>query len=320
MIIMNICGGLGNQMFQYAAGRRLALHHQTELKLDLRAYRGGTEARPAELAAFARPVKLNDLSIDAAAASDEEIFRLRDRFVARSARDRLVRHVRRYVKGDFLWPPSHIVERQYRFEPQIFDLPDNVYLEGFWQSWKYFSDIAPTIRQEFRMKDTAVAELAQSYLQQLRQNANGSELVSLHWRRGDLAHAVDTLGKAELVYGGPVGLEYILAAIRRFDAATHFLVFSDTPKDIQWCRENIRADWLEPARLHFSEGHTDLQDMALMSACDHHIIANSTFSWWSAWLDDSPGRRVIAPGRWSSPAASKQMPVDDLVPPDWEII
>jgi hypothetical protein len=256
----------------------------------------------------------------APAARDEEIFRLRDRFVAISTRDRLVRTIRRYVKSDFLWPPSHVVERQYRFEPQIFDLPDNVYLEGFWQSWKYFSDIASTIRLEFQMKDPAIADHAKNYLEHLRQNANGLKLVSLHVRRGDLAHAAETLRKVEIVHGNPVGLDYIFAAIRRFDAATHFLVFSDTPKDIQWCRENIRADWLEPARLHFSEGHTDLQDMVLMSGCDHHIIANSTFSWWSAWLDDSPGRRVIAPSRWSSPGASKQMPTDDLVPPDWEII
>ena len=110
MIIVNICGGLGNQMFQYAAGRRLALHRGTELKLDLTGYRDGAEARPTELAAFRRPVRLNDLNIVAAAASDREIFRLRDRFIARSTRDRLVRRVRRYIKSDFLWPPSHIVE------------------------------------------------------------------------------------------------------------------------------------------------------------------------------------------------------------------
>ncbi len=320
MVIMNICGGLGNQMFQYAAGRRLAHHRHTELKLDLRGYRGGSEVRPKELAAFQRPIKLYDLSITAATASDEEIFQLSDRFVRRSTRDRLVRRVRKYVKSNFLWPPSHIVERQYRFEPHILDLPDNVFLDGYWQSWKYFSDIVPTIRLEFQMKDPAIANHAKNYLYQLRQQINGSDLVSLHVRRGDLAHAVETLKKIEIVHGNPVGLDYIFAAIRRFDEATHFLVFSDTSKDIQWCQENIRADWLDPARLHFSEGHTDLQDMALMSGCDHHIIANSTFSWWSAWLNNSPKRRVIAPRIWSPPNSENEMVVDDLIPPDWEII
>ena len=108
--------------------------------------------------------------------------------------------------------------------------------------------------------------------------------------------------------------------MKKFDAESRFLIFSDTARDIQWCRDNIRPDWLAPERLHFSDGHTDLQDATLMSCCDHNIIANSTFSWWAAWLNTTPGRRVIAPRSWSNPGNAGKMTTTDLIPPSWEII
>ena len=144
---------------------------------------------------------------------------------------------------------------------------------------------------------------------------DGAPVVSLHVRRGDLAHAVEKLDDRGLVYGGPVGLEYINAAMRHFDATCHFLVFSDTVADIEWCRQHIHGP-----HVHYSSGHTDMEDFALMSACDHHIIANSTFSWWAAWLDPKPGKRVIAPRQWGFPDARFKMVPDDLIPPEWQLI
>lgn len=317
MIISYICGGLGNQMFQYAAGLRLARKHQTQLKLDLSDYRTGSDKRPEGLGQFARPVKLFDLCISAKPATDAEIDRFRDPYFTSAASHRLVRQIRRFQK-DFRRPATHISEKQYRFEPKILDLPDNVYLHGYRQSWKYFDDIADVIREEFRFKDPGVMEHALGKLADIRQP--GIPLVSLHVRRGDLAHASEILQNAKLVYSPPLKLDYIFAAVRRFPQNAHFLVFSDTAKDIAWCRQNIRADWLDPSRLHFSEGNTDLQDMAMMSACNHHIIANSTFSWWGAWLDASPGRRVVAPAKWSPLGGSLAIVPDDLIPPSWEIV
>jgi hypothetical protein len=320
MIISYICGGLGNQMFQYAAGRRLAIHRQTELKLDLSSYVGGFEQRPAEMAAFQRPIKLHELNIAAPTADKREIRSVSDRFNNRSMTARAVRLARRSFGKDLFRPKSHIIEKQYRFDPHILDLPDSVYLSGFWQSWKYFADIDSVIRKEFQIKDLAIPDYAGNYVAQLRSKAGGEEIVSLHVRRGDVVHATETLGKLQFVHGYSVALEYILKAASRFNPTTHFLVFSDTAKDIQWCRDNIKADGLDPGRLHFSDGHTDLQDMAIMSACDHHIIANSTFSWWSAWLDPKPGKRVVAPRIWSPPNSKNEMVVDDLIPPGWEMI
>jgi hypothetical protein len=317
MVIAFLCGGLGNQMFQYAAGRRLAAVWQVELKLDLSAYRGGTDQRPAGLEAFGRRIRVFDLSITATEASPAEIARLRDRFNKPTTRDRIVRQLRR-IKPKLLWPASDVQERGYRFDPSVLDAPSDAFVHGFWQSEKYFADVAPLIRREFTPKDPAVIRYAQDYVSRLRET--GGPIVSLHVRRGDLAAAHESLKKANIVHGKPISLDYIRAAVARFDAGHRFLVFSDSAKDIDWCRQNLRGNGIPTDRLLFSDDHSDIQDMAIMSACDHHIIANSTFSWWAAWLNPHPETRVIAPSVWSPPGTPKAIVTDDLIPAGWEMI
>jgi Glycosyl transferase family 11 len=316
MVISFICGGLGNQMFQYAVARRLAKRHNTLLKLDLSAYRDGTDVNQS-ITAFPRPIRIYEFRIDTPAASEAEVAALKDKYSKATIAGRFVRNVLRKVNKDILWPPSHVKEIGYRFEERIVNLPADVYLDGFWQSWKYFDDIAATIRSDFQMKDAAIPGYAQEFIAKIRRP--GRTMVSLHVRRGDRAHAVET-GRLDLTHVMPLEVQYILASIGRFGVDADFLVFSDTPKDIAWCKENIKGPGLGATRLHFSEGHTDLQDMALMTACDHHIIAPSSFSWWAAWLNDRPGRRVIAPSTWSRAGFYKKLVPDDLIPPDWEII
>jgi Glycosyl transferase family 11 len=317
MVISQLSGGLGNQMFQYAAGRRLALHHGVPHKLDFIQFRSGADERPAGLEEFRRILKIGQLCVTANEASPEEIRRLRDPYSVPSTLGRIVRRIRRFKPG-FLYPPSDVRERTYEFEPRILTLPGDAYLEGYWQSWKYFADSEPQIRAEFVPSDPTIAPYARQYLQRLQ--SLGGPVVALHVRRGDLAKAYEELKNTAGVYGPPVALDYIYTAMKKFDAQARFLIFSDTPKDIQWCRQNIRPDWLAPDRLHFSEGHSDVQDMSLMSACDHNIIANSTFSWWSAWLNPKPQRRVIAPRQWSAPGSGVKISVQDLIPPSWEMI
>jgi hypothetical protein len=311
MIIVRIMGGLGNQMFQYAMGRRLAEHHNTELLLDVNGYGETGEPRPSGLHGFPRPLRLPQLAVTAKAATQADIARLRDSFSTSSTRDRLVRRLRR-VKADFLWNASHIIERHYRFQPDALSLPDNVYVQGYWQSEKYFQDIAPAIRKEFRPLDSSIADEARRFIEQLR--VDGRQVVSLHVRRGDLAYAHETLRRTDVTYGAPLPLDYIERAMTEFPEGTCFVVFSDSPQDIEWCRSHIRTGSVE-----FSTGKSDLWDLFAMSACDHHIIANSTFSWWAAWLNDRPGRRVIAPRVWSWPDTAA-MPIDDLIPPGWQIL
>ena len=312
MIIVQLMGGLGNQLFQYAMGCRLAEHHQTELLLDATNYGADGELRPQNMAAFKRPLRLFQFRIKARIAQLNEIARLRDDYFRATTRDRVVRQIR-HLWPNFLRTNSHIRERQFRFQPEALTWPDNVYLQGFWQSPKYFEDIAPIIRQELQPADAAIVLSAKEAVEGLK--AHHPQVVSFHVRRGDLAYAQETLGKKNTTHGVPVTTEYLNHAMREFEPDTCFFVFSDSSNDIAWCRENIRAKNIE-----FSKAESDLWDFTAMTLCDHHIIANSTFSWWAAWLDAKPGRRVIAPKVWSPPDASFAMQTEDLLPSDWQTL
>lgn len=312
MVIAMLVGGLGNQFFQYAMARRLAAHHETELFIDASNFRGGFENRPKVFQEFKRELSLFRFRVQAREATEEDINRLCDFYRTTSSRDRAVRLVRR-VWPRFLWRSSHIVEHQYRFQPEALSYSNNVYVQGYWQSEKYFADIAPQIRQELQPKDAAVTESSIAAVEKLRRRHG--EVVSLHVRRGDLAYAHEVLGKTGITHGAPITLDYIERAMRKFPSDTCFFVFSDSPGDIAWCRENIRADNLE-----FSNAESDVWDFVAMQHCDHHIIANSTFSWWAAWLNEKPGRRVIAPRIWSPPTTRFVMETEDLLPKDWETL
>jgi hypothetical protein len=311
MIIIRLSGGLGNQLFQYAMGRRLADHHGAELLIDGSAYDSGVEERPQEFAAFPRPLALFKFCVETRLATPEEIGRLQDDYYRLTTRDRVVRKARKLLPN-LLWNPHHKVEKSYRFQPEALEFPDDVYLQGYWQSPKYFAEVEGTIRRHFRLVDTATEESAACHVAELK--ARRGMVVSLHVRRGDLAHTHEILGRKDLTYGSPLGLDFIRAAMDRFPPETCFFVFSDTPNDIEWCRQNIRAPHLE-----FSRCESDLWDFAAMSQCDHHIIANSSFSWWSAWLDAKEKKRVIASRKWSGHGQSV-VPTDDLIPQEWEMI
>lgn len=312
MIIVKMMGGLGNQMFQYAAGRRLAIRNNTDLKLDLTNYASGVDQRCAGLESFSRRYALEAFQICATEASDSEISALRDRHYRATAFSRIVRMVRK-IWPSFLWEKNHYQERAYRFDAAVMNLPDMTYLLGFWQSPKYFSDIAETIKKDFTPKESRLLDKASKVLDGIR--SFGGEVVSLHVRRGDMAHAVEILKNSKIIHSGPLGIEYINSAIKQFSPTCQFLVFSDTEFDIEWCRNNIAG-----SNIHFSTGNTDLEDFVLMSSCDHHIIANSTFSWWAAWLNQKPDKRVIAPSQWSFPDAKFRPVVDCLIPREWKTI
>lgn len=312
MIIARITGGLGNQLFQYAMARRLSFHHDTELLLDTSGYGVGGEQRSNDLAAFARPLALFRFAVKARIATPEEVETLCDRFESSSMRDRIVRQIRR-LQHSFLWNKSHIIEQQYRFQPEALDYPNNVYLQGFWQSPKYFTDIAEVIRAELNPVDKLITASVTEFVMNLK--SQHENVVSLHVRRGDLAHAHEVLKNKSITHGAPIGLDYIQKAIARFPEDTCFLVFSDSPKDIEWCRNNISAP-----RLEFSSAESDLWDFMAMRSCDHHIIANSTFSWWAAWLDPNLDHRVISPRNWSPPETRFMMDTADLLPPQWEVL
>ena len=309
IIITRLAGGLGNQMYQYAAGRRLAQFRNVPLKLDLSGYGPEGDSQAPGLEGFRRHVRIHEFNVSADTATSQEVAALKDRYDDSKTLSRVVRILRRFRPG-LGWPATHFRERRYRFDPTVLDLPVPCYLSGFWQSEMYFADIADIIRREFTPRDPAIIENARRFVAELRP-ADGA-VVSVHVRRGELAYASNVLKNTRGTFGPPTALDYIRSAIARFDPGNRFLVFSDSAADIAWCKENIHAD-----RLSFSEGRTDVEDMMLMSQCDHHIIA-STFSWWAAWLNARSERRVIAPRQWGHPGSG--MTPEDLIPESWEMI
>lgn len=298
-------------MFQYATARRLAHVTGVPLKLDLSAYTREGEQRAPGLEAFRRHVRITEFNIVGEPATPQEIAALRDRYTGNSkTKSRIIRQLRR-INPHLAWPETHFRERHYRFDPAVLKLRSPCYLSGFWQSEKYFSDIMGIIKNELTPKNVDIGEHARDYVDNVR--ASASTVVSVHVRRGDLAFAKEKLDSPKGVFGPPTELEYIQDAIKQFESTCKFIVFSDSEPDIAWCKDNVKA-----RGLHFSEGHSDIQDLLIMSACDHHIIGPSTFSWWAAWLNDLSNRRVIAPRRWCFPGID--MVTDDLIPPTWTMI
>lgn len=290
MIIVKLMGGLGNQMFQYAAGRRLAYLHQTELKLDLSSFSNNAPndtVRRYELGAF-------DIQARFGSAGDIPLLRIAALF-------------RNYGPSLTRWIPllrhRHIIEKNYHFDQAVLSLRDNVYLEGYWQSERYFADIADIIRKDFTFRTSP-----DTINRQAAERLSKFESVSVHIRRGDyISNAVTSS------YHGVCNQEYYRAAVRAVIAragSVHFFLFSD---DSAWVRKNM--SWIPSMTVIDHNGPEKAsEDMRLMSLCKHHIIANSSFSWWAAWLGSHPGKIVIAPKQWFK---NPNIDTNDLIPHTW---
>ena len=280
MIITRLFGGAGNQMFQYAAGRALADHIGTDLALDRRYMVLWDDTR-----GDCFPHYRNTRFTEAASLPPTKMESLP-----------------RYA----LWrwfgrTPRFHREGALSFNEDFFDLPDNTYLHGYWQSPRYFGAYAERLRHDLTLTtplDAANADMADSIVA-------APVAVSVHVRRGDY-----------LADGGFAACppEYYSAAVehltRKLGQPLTCFVFSNDPA---WARDNLSlgqqtvvVDINDETKGHF--------DMHLQSLCDHNIIANSTFSWWGAWLNDTPSKIVIAPRNWFAPGKPGNA---DLCPPDW---
>lgn len=290
MVITRLSGGLGNQLFQYATGRRLAHVHGAELKMDVSglgnpAYR---TVRHYELAPF---------GMKQVFATPAEIERFRPR---NSMMSRILNLV---TRKSVQRPESYIREAYYHFDPCILELPDGVYLDGYWQSERYFADIAETIRKEVAVTTPLVGRN-----DELAQMINGCKAVSLHVRRGDYVTDMVT-SKVH----GTCGMDYYMRAVEHVASKVGqpvFFLFSD---DHEWVRKHLTLS--HP--MHFVD-HNDTEhgyeDMRLMSLCRHHVIANSSFSWWGAWLNPRKDKIVIAPKRWFNTYDAN---TSDICPDSW---
>lgn len=272
VIIVQIIGGLGNQMFQYAFGRRLADGLGVPLKLDITSFRTYDKRR----------YELDGLRIEEDFASDREIE------VALRGRLTRVRSLAGRVFPSLASGPGRLVRQQgFTFDPSMLTLRDGAYLEGYWQSERYFDAVADRLRGEF-VPRTRPAGSAAKMAEQM-QHGNS---VSLHVRRGDYVSEPSVsamhLVCDEAYYAGCV--DYL--APRLVDP--HFYVFSDEPA---WARVNLKIPFPTTIVADHCDT-TEIEDMWLMTQCRHHVIANSSFSWWGAWLDSRPSKVVLMPQRW----------------------
>ena len=285
MIVVRLCGGLGNQLFQYATGRRLAHARRAELVLDLGWYaRMPSSDTP-------RAYELGQYPILARPATPGEAL------WCRLHEGRLLRRLSFLPRR---W--RHLREKSFEFDSLVLNLPDDTYLDGYWQNHRYFEDIADLIRNEltpiapFGPQDEKVAALM----------AEG-DAVSVHVRRGDyVTH------RTAAVTHGLCSLDYYKAALARVlphVARPRFFVFSDDPA---WARENLPL----PGHVIFVDHNGPVaafQDLRLMSLCNHQITANSSFSWWGAWLNPQSDKIVVTPRQWFADPRN----IGPLTPDGW---
>jgi hypothetical protein len=293
MIISNINSGLGNQMFQYAAGRALSIKRGDALRLNLSAFAVHDIHYGFELERI--------FQCNAQIAGQEDMRRILGWQSSFGIRRILSRNsMAAFRRKEFVFEPH------FHYWPEINQVPRNCFLVGYWQSAKYFKDISSIIRADFNFTQP-LTDLNSELAEQItRVNA-----VSIHVRRGDYVSNPGNLTKH-----GICSSRYYKEAVQyiseRIEKPCYF-VFSD---DMDWVRSNLTIDSTCFYVVH-NNGPESYNDMRLMSLCRHHIIANSSFSWWGAWLNPSAAKIVVAPKRWFNDYHAN---TEDLLPEGWVVL
>ena len=282
MIISKIFGGMGNQMFQYAAGRCLAHLNKTQFKLDV------TDFDDCNLRNF----DLQSLHADCRFASKTEIINL------------LPSH--NFEKAlQYLFPKrkrTYYREKHFHFDESMLEFGKNVYIKGYFQSEKYFFPVREILRKEFTFKEEIIKKVKGVF-----DRAGSQNRVSVHVRRGDMKNdpvMAERHGVMPLAY-----YQKSIEIIRSKISTPQFYFFSD---DIYWAKENFNN--IDATFVSGEISKTHFEDLYLMSQCGHNIIANSSFSWWGAWLNNNSNKIVIAPNKWFN---SGPQDTQDLIPSTW---
>lgn len=280
MVIVKIKCGLGNQMFQYALGKRLSLDWNDALKVDLSWFKN------IQAGDIPRDLEINSFNIVLNEASEQEISQSVPSFFCRiidKIRGRLNR--------------NHF----YRFYLHLLKKQKNIYLDGYYQNYRYFDSIRSVLLKEFVLKPGYNQEVdnIKSEIE------NAGESVSIHIRRGDFA----TIRKG---YNGLCDLAYYQKALNIVKVKypnVKIFIFSD---DIEWAKENLKFS--SPMVFVSRPILKPAEELFLMSVCKHQIIANSTFSWWAAWLNQNPQKIVVSPSVW---LVAQDINSDYLLPSNW---
>lgn len=298
MIVVSLQGGHSNQLFQYATARNLAIKSGTDLGIDLDrlSKRYETEVpRNYEIDVYNLKAKIIDHS-DIHIASNNRVKRIAQHVlyggnvyeyrtdVASFTDKRIKEHIPGQYRTDILKPAK------------------SVYLEGEFQNENYFKDIRAQLLEDLQYK-TKPNKKNNDLLEDITSRDN---TVSVHIRRGDY---VDHPNASK--FHVTTGLDYYDKAIKLMAKKLghpYFYVFSDDPS---WCKKNLGSKF----PMHYADiNKKGSDDMRLMRSCQHNIMANSSFSWWGAWLNENPDKIVVAPKKWFGEAV---LNTDSIVPKDW---
>lgn len=303
MIIVKLVGGLGNQLFQYATARSISLRKGVEFKLDNNVYK---ESLGHNILRY----KLNRFNVIENFATDEEIKKYSNEvpvsFFQRAYNFFLTKKLNipnRYNKK------SHLIERfDDKIDGRIIDCRDGMYLEGWFGKEAYFRDFRSELERDLSLKNPPASEN-----QKLLEKIENCNSVSVHMRRGDIAAGIHNS------FFRLLPLSYYEEALKIITDRVKdpvFYIFSDS---IDWVKENFKIDW--PIVYVDNNGDREYEDLNLMMHCKNHIIANSTFSYWGAWLGDRPDHVVVAPETWYNDAeANAKVDHRLMYPEHWVLV
>lgn len=266
MIVAKLIGGLGNQLFQYAAACNLAIINNTSLKLDL---------------------------------SEFDLYKLHKYSLHH------FNFPQNFITIDELNMLEEVKEKHYHYDDSFRLIGNNVVLRGYWQSEKYFQEIAPKLNKDFQLK-SSISEKSLEISELIKQVNS----VSLHIRRGD--YAVGTYSDQIL---DQLDLAYYFEAIKKLQEVEMDLIFFIFSDDPEWAKDALSID-IPMVFVDNNNADANFEDLCLMSLCKHNIIANSSFSWWGAWLNKNQAKKVFAPKKWFSSNA-RNINDKDLVPESW---
>jgi len=293
MIIVNVMGGLGNQMFQYACGLGLAKATGQEIRFKINNLQHGQLDRLFDLERV--------FGLDVPVATDADLANAIGRW--RSPvwmRKILAKQQLRIFKG-----PRFIAESNFVFIPDLAARSlHGAYLHGYWQSEAYFSSVVVGIRKAFRFAgDAGAANLA------VIDRMKAAPSIGIHVRRGDYI----SNPKAASTHGIVPPAHYVrsVADLRQAMPNARVYAFSD---DSEWAREFVSENFENAECITHNTGIDSFRDMQLLTNCNALVIANSSFSWWAAWLNDNPRKVVVVPKQWFQ---DPRLDTSALIPGDW---
>ena len=288
MVIVSISGGLGNQMFQYAFSYSISQKTHKVTKLDINNFQT-SNLRKYELELF-------NISTHLISKAEAETLKFKNESVL----GKILRQckITKRPLSDMYYKEPH-----FNFDKNVYLLEEDVYFKGYWQSEKYFHEYKENLIKQFTLKNELHLE-SQQYQKMIKKK----ESISLHIRHGDYVtnkHTNNVHGICSLDY-----YKNSVSTIEKKIKNAHFFIFSD---DLNWAKENL--NFIKNITfIELSKNIPDHEEMYLMSQCKHNIIANSSFSWWGAWLNPNDKKMVIAPKKWFNDTSIN---TSDLIPEGW---